>query len=79
MGTRTRWSIRRQRPPPVWWDAAYSYKRNLVILNNDSHGVGSHYPVHLHFDSTTTPTAEEIYNASQAAVKGNDVRVVGFG
>jgi murein DD-endopeptidase MepM/ murein hydrolase activator NlpD len=63
-------------PSPAWWDTAYSYKRNLVILNNDSHGVGSHYPVHLHFDLTTTPTADEIYNASQAAVKGNDVRVV---
>jgi murein DD-endopeptidase MepM/ murein hydrolase activator NlpD len=63
-------------PSPAWWDLAYSYKRNLVILNNDSHGVGSHYPVRLHFDSTTTPTAGEIYNASQTAVKGNDVRVV---
>jgi hypothetical protein len=63
-------------PPPAWWNMSYSYKRNLVILNNDSRGVGSHYPVRLHFDSTTTPTAEEIYNASQTAVKGNDVRIV---
>jgi hypothetical protein len=61
-------------PSPAWWDAAYSYKRNLVILSTDS--VGSHYPVHLHFDSTTTPSAEEIYNASQTAVKGNDVRII---
>jgi len=63
-------------PPSTWWDTAYSYKRNLIILNNDSYGAGSHYPVRLHFDSTTTPTAEEIYNASQTTVKGNDVRIV---
>jgi murein DD-endopeptidase MepM/ murein hydrolase activator NlpD len=63
-------------PPMAWWNSAYSFKRNLVILNSDSNGVGSHYPVHLHFDSTTTPTAEEIYNASQTAIKGNDVRLV---
>lgn len=63
-------------PPTAWWNNAYNYKRNLVILNSDSYGVGAHYPVRLHFDSMTTPTAEEIYDASQTTVKGNDVRIV---
>ena len=35
-----------------------------------------HYPIRVHFDSTTTPTAQEIYNASAASTKGNDVRIV---
>ncbi|MFH1906978.1 MAG: NBR1-Ig-like domain-containing protein [Chloroflexota bacterium] len=65
------------RPPTAWWDAAYSGKRNLTILNNMpgvTLPVG--YPVHLHFDSGTTPTAAELFNASQSTPKCNDLRVV---
>lgn len=65
------------RPATPWWNAAYAHKRNIVILNNmpaTTLPVG--YPVHLHFDSTTTPTAAEIYNASLSNPKGNDVRIV---
>jgi hypothetical protein len=63
-------------PPTAWWDASYAWKHNLIILNNDSDTMPTHFPVHLHFDDTTTPTAAEIYNASLAATKGDDVRVV---
>lgn len=59
-----------------WWDAGYAGKRNLVILNNDSHGLPTGYPIHLHFDASTSPSAGDIYNASRAATKGDDVRVV---
>lgn len=34
------------------------------------------YPVLLHFDSSTTPTASQIYNGSLSAQKGDDVRLV---
>ncbi len=57
-----------------WWDQAFSWKRNLVIRNADSDAVPAHYPMHLRFDTTTTPTAAEIYQA--ALSNGNDVRVV---
>lgn len=63
-------------PQEAWWDAAYSFNRNIVVLNNDGHTMLAHYPVHLHFDGSTTPTAEEVYNASQSAVKGDDFRIV---
>jgi uncharacterized repeat protein (TIGR01451 family) len=59
---------------PSWWNQAYSWKRNLVIRNTDSDTVPAHYPMHLRFDTTTTPTAAEIYQA--ALSNGNDVRVV---
>jgi len=63
-------------PPTAWWNDAYSLKRNIVVLNNDGHTMPAHYPVHLHFDGSTPPTAEEVYNASQSAVKGDDFRIV---
>ena len=65
------------RPPTPWWDSAYSGKRNITVLNNmpgTTLPVG--YPVHLHFDSSTTPTAAELYNASQSSPKCNDLRIV---
>ncbi len=62
--------------PQVWWGTNYGFKRNLTTLNWDSHTLNTGFPVHAHFDGTTTPTAAEIYNASQAVTKGNDVRVV---
>lgn len=63
-------------PPTAWWDANYAHKRNLVILNNDSNTMPADFPIHIRFDATTTPSAAEIYNASLAATKGDDVRVV---
>lgn len=65
------------RPPEPWWDPGYGYKRNITIQNNMSGmelPVG--YPVRVMFDSGTTPTAEEIYNASQSPSKCDDIRIV---
>ncbi|MDE3089184.1 MAG: LysM peptidoglycan-binding domain-containing protein [Chloroflexota bacterium] len=65
------------RLPSPWWNNAYSIKRNLTILNNmPSTSLPAGYPVHLHFDSNTTPTAAELYNASQSNPKCNDLRIV---
>ncbi len=63
-------------PPAAWWNNNYAQKRNLIVLNNDSDTIPVHYPIRIYFDSTTTPTAAEIYNASLSSVKGDDVRVV---
>ncbi len=63
-------------PPDVWWNAGWALKRNLVLLNNDSDAIPVHFPMHLHFDGSTTPTAAEVYNASLTAVKGDDIRIV---
>ncbi len=64
------------RPPEPWWNGAYSTKRNLVILNNDDDTLPAGYPVHLHFDDMTNPTASELYNASLSSTKGDDFRIV---
>ncbi|MBU0490215.1 MAG: peptidoglycan DD-metalloendopeptidase family protein [Chloroflexi bacterium] len=65
------------RPPAPWWDGEYSSKRNLTILNNmPGVAVPAGYPVHLHFDGGTTPTAAELYAASQSSPKGNDCRII---
>jgi hypothetical protein len=64
------------RPPTPWWNAEYAQKRNLLIINQDDDYLPGHYPIKMHFDSTTTPTAQEIYDASLSSTKGNDVRVV---
>lgn len=65
------------RPPTLWWDRAYSLKRNLPILNNmPGTLLPAGYPLWVHFDSTTTPTAAELYNASQSGIKCDDLRVV---
>ncbi len=63
-------------PLTAWWNDGYRFKHNLVILNNDSDGIPAQYPVRLHFDSTTNPTAAEIYNASLAPNKGDDLRLI---
>ncbi len=63
-------------PPTTWWNSGYATKRNLIILNNDGDTIPAQYPLHLHFDSTTSPTAAEIYNASISAKKGDDLRIV---
>lgn len=64
------------RPQEPWWNTGYGVKRNLIILNNDTDWMPPHFPVRVHFDGTTTPTAAEIYNASISATKGNDIRLV---
>lgn len=65
------------RPPTPWWDSAYAAKRNITILNNmPSLEMPSGYPVHLHFDSNSTPAAAELYNASQSSPKCDDLRIV---
>jgi len=65
------------RPQTPWWNSAYANKRNIIVLNNmGSMALPVGYPVRLHLDNTTTPTAAEVYNASQTSPKGNDVRVV---
>ncbi len=63
-------------PVTPWWNDDYSFKRNLVILNNHWLLTPVDYTVHLHFDASTTPTAQEIYDASQSSTKGDDVRVI---
>jgi hypothetical protein len=63
-------------PDTEWWDTAYATKRNLLILNNDSHTMPTGYPVRIRFDNTTTPSAAEIYNASVSTIKGDDVRIL---
>jgi PKD repeat protein len=63
-------------PGTPWWDLAYAHKRNLLISNNVGNVMKAGYPVRLHFDSGTVPTAAEIYAASQSATKDNDVRLV---
>lgn len=65
------------RPPLAWWNNAYASKRTVVVSNRMADGVlPAAYPVLLHFDSSTTPTASEIYNGSLSAQKGDDVRLV---
>ena len=58
-------------PPPPWWNASYTWRRNLVVLNNDARTLPAGYPMHLHFEGTV---ATQIYNASRS--DGNDVRIV---
>jgi len=58
----------------TWWNQAYGAKRSLLLLNKDSDPLPTHYPMHVHFDATTQPTAAEIYQGALA--NGNDVRVL---
>ncbi len=65
------------RPPTPWWNEAYSGKRYLTILNNmPGTPLPVGYPVHIRFDSSTTPTAAELYDASLSSPKCNDLRVL---
>jgi hypothetical protein len=64
------------RPQTPWWNASYAHKRNVIVLNNDADGLSAGYPVRLHFDATTSPTAGDLYNASQSPMKGADFRIV---
>ncbi|HXF64077.1 MAG TPA: NBR1-Ig-like domain-containing protein, partial [Caldilineaceae bacterium] len=63
--------------PELWWDAAYSYRRGLLVANLMSSvplTVGR--PLRLYLDDTTSPTAQALYAASASVVKGEDVRLV---
>jgi len=62
-------------PPTPWWNDNYSFKRNLVILNQDNQTLPSGYPVVLKFDNATSPTAAQLYAVSQSAAKGDDFRI----
>jgi len=64
------------RPQTPWWKTEYTGKRNAIILNNDTQGLSTGYPIHLHFDASTTPTASDIYSSSLAANPGDDIRIV---
>jgi glutamyl endopeptidase len=63
-------------PSTPWWDTGYAYKANIVVLNNDSQTLPQYYPIRLHLDTSTNPTAAQIYNASLSPVKGDDVRII---
>lgn len=64
------------RPQTPWWNTSYSGKRTTIILNNDTQTLPAGYPIHLHFDASTTPTASDIYSSSLAANPGDDIRIV---
>jgi hypothetical protein len=63
-------------PPTLWWNNAYAHKLNIIVLNKDSQTMPTGYPIRVHFDDSTAPTAAELYAASVSAVKGDDVRVI---
>lgn len=66
-----------QRPPQAWWDPVFTFRHTIVVANGQADGaLPAGYPVQLHFDNTTTPTAAELYEASLSSTKGNDIRVV---
>ena len=62
--------------PTGWWNPDYKERRPLIILNPDSQTLPANYPTHLHFDSTTVPSAADLYNESRSPVKGDDLRIV---
>ena len=63
-------------PGTPWWDHGYGAKRNIVILNNmPGIALPQGYPIHLHFDGSTTPTAAALYNASLSSSKCDDLRI----
>ena len=65
------------RPPAPWWNEAYTLKRYITLLNGmPAVAVPVGYPVHLHFDGGTSPTAAELYAASQSTPRCDDLRVV---
>ena len=65
------------RPAAGWWDETWAAKYNLTILNNmPGLLLPAGYPVHLHFDSGTSPTAAQVFAASLSTPKCNDLRIV---
>lgn len=63
-------------PIVSWWNTGYSSRRNLIVQNNAATALPARFPLRLHFDANTDPNAEALYNASKAAAKGDDLRVV---
>ena len=64
------------RPPQSWDASGYHTRVPLTVVNrNDTTTLPIGYPIHIHFDASTTPTAAEIYAASTAAEKGADIRI----
>ena len=65
------------RPQAPWWNPSYASKRFVTILNNTpGANMPAGYPVKLHFDNNTTPTAADLYSASLSPNKCDDLRVV---
>jgi hypothetical protein len=65
------------RPPTPWWNANYARKRGIIVANNISNAeLPLYYPVHLRLDAMTTPSAAEMYAASLAPNKCDDLRIV---
>lgn len=60
----------------VWWDAEWSRRRPLTVLDEADADAPVGFPVRLRLDGSSTPTAFEVFNASQSATKGDDVRIV---
>ncbi len=63
-------------PNNGWWNHDYQHRRDLVILNSDSHYMTIGYPLQLYFDDTTSPTAAELCARSTSATPGDDFRIV---
>src|SRR5262249_11258539 len=64
------------RPVEPWWNPSYAAKRNVLVVNQDADALPAGYSVLLRFTASTIPPASAIYNASQAPVKGDDIRIV---
>jgi len=59
-----------------WWNSAYADRRLLGVLNSSNGGLPVGYVLRLHLDGATAPTAQQVYDASRSAAKGDDVRIV---
>jgi pimeloyl-ACP methyl ester carboxylesterase len=65
------------RPQEVWALPGYALKRNITIQNNmPDAGLPANYPVNVQFTTGTSPSAAEVYNASQSAIKCDDLRIL---
>jgi hypothetical protein len=60
-----------------WALPGYAHKRNITVLNRlASLSIVQDYPIRLLLNSTTSPTAAEIFNSSLSTPKCDDVRIV---
>ena len=65
------------RPPEPWWKPEYSIKRTISIQNNmPGSGLPAFYPINVRFTPGTPVSSTDIYNASQSAIKCDDLRIV---
>ena len=60
----------------IWWNGQYTYRRPINVLNSDPNTLPAGYVVRLRFDGTTTPTAQQLYDASKSTNKCDDVHVL---